>query len=38
MHQSFRKIRVKHRENRELIKLFNKRRTLRTKSDEDSKK
>ena len=38
MQQSFKKKRVKHRENSELVKLFNKRRTLRTKSDEDSKK
>ena len=38
MHQSFKNIRVKHRENKELARLFNKRRSLRTKSNEHSKR
>ena len=37
MHQCFQKVRVKKKENKELDKLFNKRRVLRTKTDEDSK-
>ena len=36
-HQSFTKIRVNHKENKELDQLFNKRRVLRTKHDEASK-
>ena len=38
LHQCFNKIRVNYLENKEINKLFDKRRTLRTKSDNKSKK
>ena len=37
LHQCFRKIRIKDRENKVLSNLFNRRRSLRTKSDKGSK-
>ena len=38
LHQSFSKVRVKNKENTELDNLYNQRRILRTKTDNDSKK